>query len=209
MLKLYDYWRSTASYRVRIALEYKNIPYEKVSVHLVNNGGEQHSEEYRQLNPSELVPTLALDNGETIGQSLTIIQYLEEKYPAPALLPEHIKYKALEIAGMISSDLHPLNNLRVLQYLTQTLKHTDAEKSDWYAHWLNKGFHAVETRLKQWNAEGPFALGADFTLADIFILAQEYNAARFNIALNVYPKIAAICHEAKKLAAVQRAYPQE
>ncbi len=211
MLKLYDYWRSTASFRVRMALAYKFIPYEAESIHLVKNGGEQHSEKYAKINPSELVPTLVLPSGDHISQSLAIMTYLEDAYPEPSLLPSIgiEKYRALDIAGIIGSDLHPLNNLRVLQFLQSEFDVDDQQKMKWYTHWVKKGFEAVEAKLQHWPQKGDNAVGDDITIADIFIVAQIYNAERFNIPVSEYKRIQTIYDTCKEQAWYQKAYPQE
>ena len=154
MIRLYDYWRSTASYRVRMALHFKQIPFEVQEVHLVKNGGEQHSDWYGEINASHLVPALQLEDGTTVGQSATILQYLEEQFPQPSIFPQgHDRYRALEIAHTIGCDLHPLNNLRVMQYLGTELQVPENQRSDWYEHWLHRGFSAVERKLTQWWAQ--------------------------------------------------------
>ena len=173
-MKLYDYYRSTASYRVRIALNFKNISYETFSVHLVNNG----------------VPTLNA-NGHLLSQSLAIIEYLEEINPDPPLFPhdplgrEHIRSLAL----MIACDMHPLNNLRVLQQLKQQFKATELQINEWYHHWLKEGFDAIETKLKNLPRKNHVCYGQDISLADIFLIPQVYNAKRFNFPMNDYPLI--------------------
>jgi len=143
-MKLYGYWRSSAAYRVRIALNLKQLSFENLPVHLVKNGGEQHSDSYKALNPSELVPTL-VDGDISLNQSLAIIEYLDEMYPKPALLPQDAatKAKVRALALDIACDIHPLNNLRVLQYLSGALAVTDAAKAGWIKHWLHSGFTAL------------------------------------------------------------------
>ncbi len=215
MLKLYDYWRSSASYRVRMALHFKEIPFESIAVHLVNNGGEQHTTTYQKINPNELVPTLELENGTHISQSLAILQYLDDRVPGKPLFPSDmtLKYKALELSMIIGCDLHPLTNLRVLQYLKNELGASDGAASQWYRHWLEKGFHSVEQRLTEWKnsgqTQGPFAFGDCPCIADVFIAAQYYNAQRFNIPTTPYPLIDAIAQHCLQQTWLQQAYPSE
>src|SRR3990167_8803335 len=141
MLKLYDYFRSSAAFRVRIALNLKQLDYQVIPIHLVNHGGEQFSETYTKINPQHLVPSLQ-DDDLILTQSLAIIEYLDEKYPLPPLLPEDSYSKALvrAFALVIAADIHPLNNLRVLNYLTREFKITEEQKSQWYQTWIGKGF---------------------------------------------------------------------
>ena len=152
-MKLYSYFRSSAAYRVRIALNLKGLDPEYISVHLVKNGGEQHSPEYRQINPTELIPAWIEKNIPdefTLTQSLSILEYLEEKYPDVALLPQDFQQRALirAVSQSIACDIHPLNNLRVLQYLSNTLAISDEQKTTWYRHSIETGFKALEIQLK-------------------------------------------------------------
>jgi maleylacetoacetate isomerase len=208
MIKLYDYFRSSAAFRVRIALNLKNLPFEKIPIHLVNNGGEQHSEQYRSLNPQELVPALEVDN-QIITQSLAILEYLEEQYPEPALLPKDAVQRAhvRQIALAIATDTHPLNNLRVLQYLTNTLNVTEEQKNTWYQHWIAKGFVALEQWLK--NTAGLFCFGDTPTLADVCVIPQVFNAYRFNCDVAPYPTLVKIFNHCKELPAFKNAWPEE
>lgn len=208
MIKLYDYFRSSAAFRVRIALNLKNVPFEKIPVHLLNNGGEQHAEQYHKINPQELVPALQVDN-QIITQSLAIIEYLEEKYPEPALLPKDLIKKAQvrQIALSIAADIHPLNNLRVLQYLTNTLKVTEEQKNTWYHHWVAKGFVALEQWLK--NTAGDFCFGDTATLADVFLIPQVFNLYRLNCDVTPYPTVVKIFNHCKELPAFKNAWPEE
>ncbi|MGE8560001.1 MAG: maleylacetoacetate isomerase [Acinetobacter sp.] len=210
-MKLYSYFRSSAAYRVRIALNLKGLDAEVIPVHLVKNGGEQHSAEYRQINPSELLPALVEDGSEggfTLTQSLSILEYLEEKHPETALLPQNIEQRALirAFSQSIACDIHPLNNLRVLQYLSGTLTVSDDQKSAWYKHWVETGFNGLEAQLK--NSNGKFCFGESPTFADCCLVPQVYNAIRFNIDLVAYPKIAAIYQHCNTLSAFQNAAPE-
>lgn len=188
MIKLYDYFRSTASYRVRIALNYKGIPFETIPVQLKE--GEQHQSDYLKLNPQGLVPTLEV-NGSRLTQSLAIIDYLEMTQPDPALLPDaplaqaHIRSLAL----IIACDMHPLNNLRVLQTLKQTFQATELQTKAWYHQWLKAGFDAFESHLKTLPRSMPVCYGNRISLADICLIPQVYNAERFEFAMDNYPLI--------------------
>lgn len=207
-MKLYGYWRSSAAYRVRIALNLKQLSFENLPVHLVKNGGEQHSDSYKALNPSELVPTL-VDGDISLNQSLAIIEYLDEMYPKPALLPQDVatKAKVRALALDIACDIHPLNNLRVLQYLSGTLAVTDVVKTDWIKHWLHSGFTALEQRLSQ--SAGQFCFGDEVTLADICLVPQVYNALRFAQDMSAFPTVMAIQHNCQQLAAFALAAPEQ
>ncbi|WP_298144275.1 maleylacetoacetate isomerase [uncultured Acinetobacter sp.] len=206
-MKLYTYFRSSAAYRVRIALNLKGLEAEQVPVHLVNNGGEQHSETYRQVNPSELVPTLT-EGDFALGQSLSIIEYLDEKYTDTALLPQDLQQRAQVRAFSLSiaCDIHPVNNLRVLQYLAGTLQVTDEQKNAWYKHWVEVGFNTLEALLTQSN--GQYCFGEQATLADCCLIPQVYNALRFNVDLSAYPKIQSIYAHCNTLKAFQQAAPE-
>ncbi len=193
MLQLYDYFRSTASYRVRIALHLKRLAYDKVEIHLVNNGGEQHQPSYLALNPQGLVPCL-IDGDSKITQSLAILEYLEETYPTPALLPTDNKARAYvrALSQLIACDIHPLNNLRVLQYLTGELDCSEQQKQAWYQHWIAIGFTAFEQSLQQHGYHGSCCYGDAPTFADLLLVPQVYNANRFQCDLSAYPTIQAI-----------------
>lgn len=206
-MKLYTYFRSSAAYRVRIALNLKGLNAEQIPVHLVNNGGEQHSEAYKAVNPSELVPTLVEDEFQ-LSQSLSILEYLNEQHPEVALLPEDAQQRALVRAFSlaIACDIHPLNNLRVLQYLSGSLQVTDEQKTAWYKHWVEIGFKTLEALLSQSN--GKYCFGEQATLADCCLIPQVYNALRFNIDLSAYPKIQSIYTYCNTLKAFQQAAPE-
>ena len=206
-MKLYSYFRSSAAYRVRIALNLKGLPAEIVPVHLVKNGGEQHSAEYRQLNASELVPTL-IDDTFALSQSLSILEYLDEKYPEPALLPKQIQQRALirAFSQNIACDIHPRNNLRVLQYLQNVFALSEGEKSTWYKHWIELGMRSLEAQLTESN--GQFCFGEQATFADCCLIPQVYNAKRFNIDVSAFPKIESIYQHCMTLDAFQQAAPE-
>lgn len=205
MLKLYGYWRSSAAYRVRIALNHKNIPFEHHSVHLVKK--EQHSIAYQQVNPNRLVPTL-VDGDFRLNQSLAILDYLESLYPEPALLPKDAKDRAdvLALATDIACDIHPLNNLRVLQYLSEDLSVTDQQKSDWYAHWIAEGFAGFEAKLQK--TAGKYCFGDTVTWADACLVPQVYNARRFKVDLEPFPAIRRVDDACNQLAAFIDALPE-
>ncbi|MFC3109310.1 maleylacetoacetate isomerase [Undibacterium arcticum] len=207
-MKLHTFFRSSASYRVRIALNLKQLPYEAVAVHLSKNGGEQHSSEFQALNPQELLPVLQ-DEGEVLTQSLAILEYLEERYPNPALLPDstagRARVRALSL--MIACEIHPLNNRRVLQYLSEQL-HVDAEqKNRWYRHWVGLGLAALEKRLAQDACTGRFCHGDTPGMADCCLVPQIYNAQRFECDLSAFPTVMRIFDECMGLEAFAAAGP--
>ncbi|MCG9724693.1 maleylacetoacetate isomerase [Vibrio brasiliensis] len=204
---LYGYWRSSAAYRVRIALNLKGLSYEQRSVHLVKNGGEQHSADFQRLNPNQLVPVL-VDGQMTLNQSLAIVDYLDDTYPEVPLTPsdKQQRYLVKAMAQDIAVDMHPLNNLRVLQYLTNTLDVNDDQKSRWYANWIMKGFDALEQRLQQ--TRGKYSVGDQVTLVDVCLVPQVYNAKRFNVDLTAYPNILEVTASLNRLPAFADAIPE-
>lgn len=207
-MKLYSYWRSSAAYRVRIALHLKQLSFETIPVHLLKDGGQQHSADYQQRNPSQLVP-LWQEQEFSLHQSLAIIEYLEEMYPEPALLPEEPELRAQvrAVALDIACDIHPLNNLRVLQYLTEQLAQSEQQKLTWIQHWLHTGFSALEMRLAR--TASTFCFGEQVTLADICLVPQVYNAQRFKLDLQQYPHISRIAQHCQQLAAFALAAPEQ
>lgn len=210
MLRLYDYHRSSASFRVRIALNLKGLSYEKISIHLLNQGGEQFTLEYRTINPQSFVPSLQ-DEDKIITQSLAIIEYLNELHPEPPLLPTDPYQKALtrSFALAIAADIHPLNNLRVLKYLKHELDISDEQKTAWYQHWITAGFAALEAHLVTADAMGDFCFGDKPNLADVCLVPQMYNARRFNCDLTPYPNLVRIDANCQKLPAFINAMPEE
>ncbi len=206
MIKLYDYFRSTASYRVRIALNIKQQAYELVQVHLVKDGGEQHGDAYRGLNPQGRVPALQ-DGDLVLTQSMAIVEYLEAKYPEPTLLPGNLAQQAhmRAIADIIACDIHPLNNLGVLQYLVNELHCDEQQKLAWYHHWLRIGFDAIEKML---TSKGAYCFGDQVSLADICLIPQVYNAERFEFDMQPYPRICQINQACLELPAFSKAAPQ-
>lgn len=208
MRKLYGYFRSSAAFRARIALNLKGLEYEQAIIHLVKNGGEQFAPEYRALNPQALVPVLQ-DGDLTLTQSLAIIEYLDEVYPEPALLPATAAQRARvrSIALMIACEIHPLNNLRVLRYLVKDLKVTEARKDEWYRHWVVSGLEPLEIRLANDPATGLCCHGDVPGLADICLVPQLANARRFNIALDAFPTLLRIEQNCMALKPFQDAAP--
>lgn len=221
-MKLYSYYRSSAAFRVRIALALKNIQYDIMPIHLLNQGGEQKSDAYTAINPQQLVPTLD-DDGFVISQSLAIILYLEDRFFDVPLLPTDAKNKAFvhSLAQIVACDMHPLNNLRVLQYLSHELSVNDEQKQTWYAHWIVHGFDAFEQQLakhhntyhnthhqpQQNGTDIKFCFGDTPTLADCCLIPQVYNALRFECDLRAYPHIQSIYQHCMSLPAFIDAYP--
>lgn len=201
-MKLYGYFRSSAAYRVRIALNLKGLSYEQVAINLLK--GEQAGADYAAINPHKRVPSLDMGNA-ILTQSPAILEYLEEAYPDPALLPKDPvrRAKVRAAAALIGCDIHPLNNVGVLRYLKHTLGHDQAAIDAWYTHWIREGFDALEKLIEP----GPFAFGAGPTLADLYLVPQVFNARRFNVALGPYPKIAAVEAACAKLEAFRSAEP--
>jgi len=206
MLKLYSYFRSSAAYRVRITLNLKGLSYEILAVHLTKDGGEQRRPEYRSINPQMRVPALAVSGGDVLTQSVAIIEYLEETHPEPALLPPDpvLRAKIRGIAQAIACDIHPLNNLVVLQYLKRTLEQEQATIDSWYAHWIASGFEAIEAMIEP----GPYAFGGEVSLADVCIVPQVANARRYKVPLENFPRIVAVDGACQKLPAFERARPE-
>ena len=209
MLKLYTYFRSSAAFRVRIALNLKGLPFESIPVHLLQDGGVQHTPAYAALNPAQLVPTL-VDGELILGQSLAIIEYLEEACPAPALLPPDAlgRARVRALAQTIACEIHPLNNLRVLQYLEHELQIDAAARAKWYRHWVTVGFTALETLLANSFDTGAFCHGDTPTLADCCLIPQVANARRFDTPLDAFPQIRRIEAACLALSAFERAAPQ-
>ncbi|MGB0513889.1 MAG: maleylacetoacetate isomerase [Wenzhouxiangellaceae bacterium] len=208
-LLLYGYWRSSASYRVRIALNLKAVSWRQKSVHLVRDGGQQHSAEYRALNPQAQVPTL-IDGELTLTQSPAILEYLDEKYPAPALLPADLAGRARvrALAAVITCDTHPLNNLAVLNYLVSTLNADEAAKLAWYRHWVKRGLDAFEQLLATHPDTGACCHGDQPGLADCCLIPQVYNARRFECDETGWPTIRRICEHLSAHPAFAEAAPE-
>lgn len=207
--KLYSYFRSSAAYRVRIALNLKGITPEYAFVHLLKDGGQQHSAAFKDVNPQELVPALIHDS-HTIAQSLAIIEYLDEVQPDPRLLPTSplARARVRQIAYAIACDIHPINNLRVLQYLRDTHGLSDEERNRWQRHWIALGFAAIEKLLANSNETGKFCHGDIPTLADICLIPQTANGRRVNLDFAPYPTLLRIEKEALTHPAFAAAAPQ-
>jgi maleylacetoacetate isomerase len=201
---LYDYYRSSAAYRVRIALNLKGVDYERRPVNLVES--EQRGDDYRELNPQGLIPMLEID-GHRLTQSLSIIVYLDQCFPDPPLVPRgradgaHVRAMALAVA----CDIHPLNNLRVLKYLKGQLGRSQEEVDAWYAHWISEGLPALETTAKE--GSGEFLFGDTPTIADICLVPQLYNARRYNVPLDDYPTLLRADENANALDPFAAAHP--
>lgn len=208
-LKLYGYWRSSAAYRVRIALNLKGLDYEQVSVHLVRDGGEQHRPEFAETNPQRLVPVL--QHGQRmIRQSLAIIEYLDELWPDPPVLPvaPRDRARARALALLVACDVHPLNNLRVLQYLEREYNAPLSEREAWIRHWIEDGFAAFEALLVEDLSRGEFCEGESPGIADCCLIPQVYNARRFGVNLAPYPNIRRIEAACLALPAFDAARPE-
>jgi len=205
---LYGYALSSASYRVRIALALKGLEVNSVQVNL--RAGEQRLEEFLQINSQGFVPALIADDGAVLTQSVAIIEYLDEIHPEPPLLPKAplARARVRALAQAIACDVHPLNNLRVLQYLENELQHDKATRETWYRHWVRVGFDALERRLVRDGASGRFCHGDAPTLADVCLVPQVFNARRFALDLTPYPRIVGIDAACRDLPAFQGAAPE-
>jgi len=208
MIELYNYFRSSASFRVRIALNLKGLSFEYLPVPLTQGGGQQFTPEFKALNPASLVPVM-VDAGQVLSQSLAIIEYLDETHPAPPLLPatalERARVRAIALS--IACEIHPLNNLRVLGYLGKTLGVSGEEKSAWYRHWVETGLLAVESMLSNDSRTGSFCHGDFATLADILLVPQIFNAQRFDSDLSRMPTVMKIFDRCLQLPAFADAVP--
>jgi maleylpyruvate isomerase len=207
-MKLYTYFRSSAAYRVRIALNLKGLSYEAVPVHLLRDGGQQLAPAYRDINPAGLVPAL-VDNGVVLTQSLAIIEYLEEVHPLVPLLPQDAvgRARVRALAQTIACDTHPIMNLRVLKHLKGPMGLSEEQKMDWYYHWMGVGMAALEAHLQRDGDAGRFCYGDTPTIADCCMVPQVYNAQRFEIDLAPYPNVARIAANCADLPAFKAAHP--
>lgn len=209
-IKLYGYWRSTSTYRVRIALNLKGIEYEYVPVNLLKNGGEQHSETYQRINPSELVPCLVDEDEDIIlNQSLSIIEYIDERFQGTCrLLPSHALERARvrALAQDIASDIQPLGNLRVLNQLKAAFEASQDDVNQWAAYWIRTGLAGIEQRLQ--TQAGKYCFDFDVTMADVCLVPQVYNARRFGLDISQYPLIAKIVDNCNALDAFVEARPE-
>lgn len=204
-ITLYSYFRSSASYRVRIALNLKNIPFEYKAVHLVKDGGQQLFDDFKALNPMAQIPCLKTSEGVFINQSMAILTYLDEIAPNPQLFPQESLKKAhvIEVCEIINSGIHPVQNLKVLKFVTQEQKF---EKAEWAHYWIQEGFFGLEKRLS--SISGDYCFGNVLTAADLFLVPQVYNARRFNVDLQQFPIIQKIEANCLKLEAFQKASPE-
>ena len=209
MIRLYTYFRSSAAYRVRIALALKGLPYASVPVHLVKDGGQQLQAAYRAVNPAALVPALQ-DGDAVLAQSLSIMEYLEEVYPEPALLPRDATGRARvrALALTLACDVHPLGNLRVLNHLSSTFGADEAARAAWACHWMALGFEALEQHLQQ-GTTATFCHGDTPTLADCCLVPQLFNARRFGLDLAPYPAAVRIAQHCESLPAFAAAHPAQ
>lgn len=209
-MKLFTYFRSSAAYRVRIALNLKGLGYDAVPVHLVRDGGQHLASEYRAINPSGLVPAFQ-DDAITLTQSMAILEYLEEAYPDVPLLPKGAVARAhvRELAQIVACDIHPVNNLRVLKYLVKQLGQDEQAKTDWYRHWVIEGFQSLEAHLARHLDTGTFCYGHTPTIADCFLVPQVFNAQRFDIDVTAYPTISRINDMCVDLPAFKAAHPAQ
>lgn len=205
-MKLYTFFRSSAAYRVRIALNLKGLSYESAAVHLQKDGGQHKQPEFRAVNPQMRVPALALSSGDTLIQSLAIIEYLDEIFPDPPLLPVDTieRARARAIAQVVACDIHPLNNSGTMAYLRKTMSQDEHALDTWYAFWIAAGFQTIETMI----APAPYIFGSHPGLAEIFIVPQVYNARRYNVPLDRFPKIVALDAACCKLPAFEKALPE-
>jgi maleylacetoacetate isomerase len=207
-MKLYTYFRSTAAFRVRIALNIKGIGYEPISLHL--RQAEHQTPEYRKVNPQGLIPALD-DDGVVVSQSLAIIEYLEEKFPHPPLLPKAAADRAQvrSMALNVAADMHPLNNLRVLNFLRKPLGHDERTVNEtWYREWIANGFRGLEEQAKRFSGDGRHMFGTSLTMADVLIVPQMYNALRFHCDVTPYPTLRGVCAHLETLPAFIKAAPE-
>ena len=208
-LQLYSYWRSSAAYRVRIALNLKGLPHSIVPTNLAPGVLEQRSAAYRRVNPQGLVPAL-VDGGRVLAESLAIIEYLDELHPAPRLLPAdpYARARVRWLAQLIACDIHPLNNSRVLGYLKERLQQDQAAIDTWYRHWISEGFAALEALARESSTDGTRLYGSELSLADVLLVPQMYNARRFATPLVGFPTLTAICASLEALPAFAAARPE-
>ena len=205
-MKLYSYFRSSAAYRVRIALNLKGIAYDTIPIHLIKDGGHNKRPEFRAVNPQMRVPVLVTPAGDTLTQSLAIIEYLDETHPQPPLLPKDpiARAKVRALAELIACDIHPLNNTSPLRYLKRDMGQEQSAIDAWYHHWVISGFEALEAMI----GDGPYLCGKEVTLADTCLVPQVANARRLKVPLDKFPKIVAADAACLKLPAFDKARPE-
>jgi maleylacetoacetate isomerase len=206
-MKLYTFFRSSAAFRVRIALNLKGLPYESLPKAFARN--EHRTPEYLALNPQGLIPALATD-GVVLSQSLAIIEYLDERHPAPPLLPDDPidRARVRSMAMAIACEIHPLNNLRVLNYLRERLQQDDEGVGTWYRHWVSEGFRGLEAQAREFSAKGRYCFGDTVSLADVLLVPQMFNARRFKTDLTPFPTLVAISTHLEALPAFAAARPE-
>ncbi|AFU98173.1 maleylacetoacetate isomerase [Simiduia agarivorans] len=204
-MKLYGYFRSSAAYRLRIALNLKGLSAEQVPVNLLK--GEQKGEDYKRINPQGLVPSLATDQGAILTQSPAILEWLEDTYPNVPLLPADplLRARVRSLCMQIACDVHPICNLRVLKYVANDLGAGEEGKIAWIHHWISEGFAAMESQL----GDGPYCLGESLTLADVYLIPQVFNALRFKVPMAQFPKIMAVYNACNQVPAFQLAAPDQ
>ena len=204
-MRLYTYFRSSAAFRVRIALNLKGLSYQPVFVHLAK--GEHRAAQYAQVNPQGLLPTLELDDGTRLNQSLAIIEFLEEQHPSPALLPKDAlgRARVRSLSGLVASEIHPINNLRVLQHLKNALGQSQEQIDTWYRHWIADGLSKLEAELS--GGKGKYSHGESPTMADCCLVPQIFNAKRYNCDLAPYPRTMHVYEQCMKLEAFDSAQP--
>ncbi|GAB9473400.1 Maleylacetoacetate isomerase [Globisporangium polare] len=207
---LYSYWRSSCSWRVRMALEWKGVAFETKPVHLLQQGGEHFMEEYSKLNPNQRLPTLVID-GHVLSQSGAILEYLEETRPEKSLLPtdSYQRARVRNVCGIIGADIQPIQNLAVMTKVTESLpaEEKGAKKVEWAHYWIDRGFVGLEQELKL--TAGTYCVGDDVTLADVYLVPQVYNAHRFNVDMSKFPTIARVAKELEQVAAFEKAHPSQ
>ena len=208
-MRLFTYFRSSAAYRVRIALNLKGLLYESVPVHLIKSGGEQRLPDFLAVNPQGLIPVL-VDGDAVVSQSLAIMEYLEETHPDVPLLPagpvDRAQVRAM--CQLIACDVHPLNNLRVLQYLKNNMGQDEVSVATWYRHWIDEGFAALETLVQRYSRSGEVCFGERISMADACLVPQMYNARRFDNDLTPYPGLCAVSARLESLPAFKQAAPE-
>ena len=208
-MKLYSYFRSSAAYRTRIAFNLKGLAHDSVEIDLRAPQSQQQTPEYRALNPQGLVPALVAEDA-VISQSLAIIEYLDEVHPEPPLLPraavDRARVRAMALA--VACDMHPLNNLRVLNHLRSALGHDEDTVNAWYRHWIAVGFNGLEQEARRTTADGRYMFGSSVTIADVCIVPQMYNARRFKCDVETYPTLQRICAHLESLPAFAKAVPE-
>ncbi|HSN18384.1 MAG TPA: maleylacetoacetate isomerase [Gammaproteobacteria bacterium] len=209
-MELFTYFRSSAAYRVRIALNLKGLKAEQHFIHLVKDGGQQHKPEFRKVNPQGFVPAL-IDQGHTITQSIAIVEYLDETHPNPPLLPKDAlgRARVRALALVIAADIHPLQNTRITKYLDQELKQDEAARKRWIQRWVTEGFTALEKMLAKDPATGKFCHGDTPTMADVLLVPQMFSARRFGVDLEPFPTLRRIDEHCQSLKAFQDAHPSK